>query len=169
MSGLAGSVRCSALNKAELARVWITGRKEGRKRKSSGPIYSFSMGHTEEKTESYVTGPAGNCGARQDTRGVSHQFPTCRSSIFGSPAKLNTILQNSSGSWVCSELQPNVYRSWTLGLMVMVLDSCSMVFQRKIVLQSLIGGDRRRNGATCCWWSDQIWWGCGGWWLSLRL
>lgn len=66
------------------------------------------MGHIEEKTESYVTGPAGNRGARQDTRGVSHQLPTCRSSIFGSPAKLATILQESSGSWGCSELQPNV-------------------------------------------------------------
>lgn len=62
-------------------------QEEGRKRKSSGAIYSFSMGHVEEKITSYVTDPAGKCGASQGTRNVSHQLPTVRSFVFGNRAK----------------------------------------------------------------------------------
>ena len=56
--------------------------EEGRKKMSSKAIYAFSMEHTEEKMESHVTDPAGKCGARWGRRGVSHQLPTFRSSVF---------------------------------------------------------------------------------------
>lgn len=45
------------------------------------------MGHTEEKTESHVTEPAGKCGATEGHMGAEAQLPTFRSSLFGSPAK----------------------------------------------------------------------------------
>lgn len=67
------------------------------------------MGHIEEKTESYVTDPAGKHGARQGTRSVSHQLLTFRRlHIWELSKRLAIILKSSPWFWICCELQPNV-------------------------------------------------------------
>lgn len=67
------------------------------------------MGHIEEKTESYVTDPAGKHGAKQGTRSVSHQLLTFRRlHIWELTKRLAIILMASPWFWSCCELQPNV-------------------------------------------------------------
>lgn len=143
-------------------------RKKGRKKKKGlWAIYSFSMGHIEEKSCHMSQTQLEDVGPDR-AQGVWVTAPNFQKLLIWEPSKTYHYSDGAPLVWGLHELQPNVVQVLKSRTSDDGLGLTQHGVLGKIVLRSHLGGDGG-NWLTLCWLADQIWWGWGGSWLCLRL